>query len=147
MDRFAGALWTSQFRKIVYHESHDEAGNAAGTLRTSRVAVNDAPLFGETRSYAEARSRVAASLSLLAAGTPMFFMGEEIVAQRIYKYNNILEAREDLIGERAGNGSRMFRFYQDLIRLRKQQPGLRARQLDVIHAHNENRVIAFTRRE
>ena len=147
IDRFAGVLWNSQFRKIVYHESHDEAGNAAGTLRTSRVAVNDAPLFGETRSFAEARCRVAAGLCLLAAGTPMFFMGEEIVAQRIHRHDNILEAREDLAGERAGNGSRMFRFYQDLIRVRKQQPAMRARQLDVIHAHNANRVIAFTRRE
>jgi 1,4-alpha-glucan branching enzyme len=147
MDQFASVLWNSQFQKIVYHESHDEAGNAGGTLRTSKVAVNNAALIGSTRTYAEARSRVAFGLSLLSAGAPMFFMGEEVVAQQVYKYDNILSAREDFVDERAGGGSRMFRFYQDLIRLRKQHPAVRSRQIDILHAHNSNRVLAFTRRE
>src|SRR5262249_38752315 len=29
-DQFAEALWSSQFQRVVYHESHDEAGNAEG---------------------------------------------------------------------------------------------------------------------
>ena len=147
MDQFARALWNSQFQKVVYHESHDEAGNAGGTLRTSKVAINNAALSGPTRAYAEARCRVAFGLSLLSAGTPMFFMGEEIVAQRVYKYDNILSAREDFAGERAGAGGGMFRFYQDLIRLRKQHSAVRARQFDILHAHNPNRMLAFGRRE
>jgi 1,4-alpha-glucan branching enzyme len=147
IEQFAGILWNSQFQKVVYHESHDEAGNAGGTLRTSKVAVNNAPLFGSTRAYAEARCRVAFGLSLFSAGTPMFFMGEEVVAQQVYKYNNILSARENVAGERAGDGSRMFRCCQDLIRLRKQHPAIRSRQIDILHAHNSNRVLAFTRRE
>jgi 1,4-alpha-glucan branching enzyme len=146
IDQFSGVLWNSQFQKVVYHESHDEAGNASGSLRTSKVAVNNSVLFGLTRTFAESRTRVACALCLLSAGTPMFFMGEEIVAQQLYKYNNILVAREDLAGERIGNGSRMFRYYQDLIRLRKQQSAIHSRQIDILHAHNPNRVIAFTRR-
>jgi 1,4-alpha-glucan branching enzyme len=147
MDRLSGILWESQFQRVVYHESHDEAGNASGSLRTSKVAVNNADLLGATRTFAESRCRVVCALSLLSAGTPMFFMGEEIVAQQLYKYNNILAAREDLARERTGNGSRMFRYYQDLIRLRAKHPAIRSRQIDIVHAHNANRVIAFTRRD
>ncbi len=147
MGRFAGELYASRFDKVVYHESHDEAGNAAGSRRTARVAVGDAALEGATRAYAEARSRVVAGLALLSAGTPMFFMGEEVVAQKLYRYDNILQAREDLLGERAGNGARMFRFYAELAALRRAHPGIRSHEIDVVHAYDPTRVIAFTRRQ
>ena len=81
--------------------------------------VNHAPLVGDTREFAEARCRVAFGLSMLSAGTPMFFMGEEIVAQRSYRFDNVSHSKEDLAGERVGAGARMFRFYQDLIRMRR----------------------------
>ena len=42
MDIFAERLTESQYGKIVYHESHDEAGNAGGSARTMCVAVNNA---------------------------------------------------------------------------------------------------------
>ncbi len=144
---FAGALWSSQFNKLVYHESHDEAGNAGGTMRTSKVAVNNAVLWGATRAAAEARCRVAFSLSVLSAGTPMFFMGEEIVAQKLYKFDNIMQAKEDLLGERGGDGAKMFRFYQDMLRLSLTHPALRSHAIDIIHAQNDTRVIAFMRRQ
>ena len=44
---------------------------------------------------------MAAGLSLLSAGTPMFFMGEEVFAQRLYRFDNIATSKEDLLGERA----------------------------------------------
>jgi len=147
MEQFAGTLHATQFGRVAYHESHDEAGNAGGTMRTSRVAVNDAPLLGATRDYAEARCRVAAALSILSAAAPMFFMGEEVVAQKHCRFDNIADSKEDLHGERAGAGARMFRYYQDLIRLRRVNPAARARHLDVVHAHGPTRVIAFARRE
>jgi 1,4-alpha-glucan branching enzyme len=146
IQQFAGQLWQTQFDKIAYHESHDEAGNHDGTARTSMVAVNHAPLVGATRDFAEARCRVASGLSMLSAGTPMFFMGEEVVAQRSYRFNNVSQSKEDLAGERAGTGARMFRFYQDLIRMRRANRALRFRQVDIVHASDPNRVIAFTRR-
>jgi 1,4-alpha-glucan branching enzyme len=114
MDWFSGALYGSRFDQVVFHESHDEAGNARGTARTMVTAVNSAPLVGATRIAAEARSRVCLGLSLLSAGTPMFFMGEEIGAQKRYTYDSFLANREDILGERAGNGTALFRFYQDL---------------------------------
>lgn len=147
MGRFADRLRESGLNKVVYHESHDEAGNATGSMRTAKAAVNDAPLFGPTRDAAEARCRVAFGLSLLSAGTPMFLMGEEIVAQKLYKYDNVADAKEDLLGERAGAGAAMFRFVQDLIRLRRANRAVRSHNLDVVHTHDANRVIAFTRRE
>ena len=46
--------------------------------------------------------RVAFGLSLLSAGTPMFFMGEEVGAQKPYRFNDFLANREDIKGDRAG---------------------------------------------
>lgn len=147
VQQFADRLWRTQFDKVAYHESHDEAGNAGGSARTSMVAVNHAALVGATRRFAEARCRVACGLSMLSAATPMFFMGEEVLAQRSYRFDNVSRSKEDLAGERAGAGARMFRFYQDLIRMRRANRALRSRQIDVVHASDPNRVIAFTRRD
>jgi 1,4-alpha-glucan branching enzyme len=145
LEQFAGTLVGSQLDKVVYHESHDEAGNAAGTARTIVTAVNGAPLVGATRDFAEARCRVAFGLSLLSAGAPMFFMGEEVGARQPYRFNDFLDHREDLAAERAGDGARLFRFYQDLMRFARRHPATSARALDVLHALGTTRVIAFTR--
>ncbi|MGO9258300.1 MAG: alpha-amylase family glycosyl hydrolase [Bryobacteraceae bacterium] len=145
MDYFAGALLGTQSNTIAYHENHDEAGNDPNTERTIVTAVNQAPLVGDTRKYAEARSRFAFGLSALSAGTPMFLMGEEIGAAKYFQYNNFNLNKEDLIGERTGDGQFLFRFYQDLIRLVTANPAARSRALDVICADNDNRVIAMTR--
>jgi len=47
----------------------------------------------------------------------MFLMGEEIGAARSFRYNDFYLNKEDLIGERTGNGRMLYRFYQDLNRL------------------------------
>jgi 1,4-alpha-glucan branching enzyme len=145
IEQFAGVMYDSKSNKIVYNESHDEAGNAGGTQRTMVCAVNGAPLFGTTQDFAEARCRVAFGLSLLSAGTPMFFMGEEIAAQKPYRFTDFLGNREDLLGERAGNGAKMFNYYQDLIHFSHRHPATRSQEIDIIHALGANRLIAFTR--
>jgi 1,4-alpha-glucan branching enzyme len=153
MDYFAGALANSGTHKVVYHESHDEAGNSYYEVNGDRIesrrtivaAVNSAPLIGETRRFGEARSRFACGMTILGAGTPMFLMGEEIGAQKPYRYTNFLENREDLLGERQTNGQRLFRFYRDLIRLRLNHSGLRSHNIYINYIHNANRVIAFRR--
>ncbi len=145
MDYFAGALLATQYNKIAYHENHDEAGNETNTERTIVTAVNRAPLIGVTRQYAEARSRFAFGMAVLSAGTPMFLMGEEIGAAKYFRYNDFFLNKEDLAGERTGDGRFIFQFYQDLIRFVESQPAARSRALDVIYQHNDNRVIAFTR--
>jgi 1,4-alpha-glucan branching enzyme len=145
MDYFAGALLATQYSTIAYHENHDEAGNESNTERTIVTAVNGAPLIGTTRKYAEGRSRFAFGLAALSAGTPMFLMGEEIGAAKYFRYNDFFLNKEDLIGERTGDGQFLFRFYEDLIRLVTSKSAARSRAIDVIYRHNDNRVIAFTR--
>ncbi len=145
MAPFSGALYASQYRRVVFHESHDEAGNAAGTARTIVVAVNHAPIVDETRTWAEARARLCFGLSLLSAGTPMFFMGEEVGAQAVYTFNNFLARREDILGERTGTGRQLFRFYQDLITLSRRLRSIHSQNIDIVHQSDANRVIAFKR--
>jgi len=145
MDWFAGVLAASAHRSVVYHESHDEAGNAENTHRTIVVAVNGAPLIDDTRRYAEARTRFCCGMTLLAPGTPMFFMGEEVGAAQDYRYGDFLWHREDLEGLRRTSGANLFRFYRDIIRLRRELGALRSGNIDIVHVHNANRVIAFRR--
>ena len=94
---------------------------------------------------AEAHSRVCFGLSLLSAGTPMFFMGEETGAQNRYTYNKFLSSREDILGERNGSGKALFRFYQELITLTRRLPSIRSHNIDILHVSDSNRVIAFKR--
>ncbi len=145
LDRFDAALNGAAAGKVVYHESHDEAGNAAGSARTIVDAVNGAPLIGATRDFAEARSRLVFGLAMLSPGTPMFLMGEEVGAANPYRHEGFLENREDLVGLRLGVGRKLFRYYQDLIRFRLARPAVRSHRLATVHRHEANRVIAFLR--
>src|SRR5258708_39959516 len=95
------------------------------------VAVNQENPSAGVRKFAEARSRVAFGLSLLSAGTPMFFMAEEIAARRRFTVDDFNP--EDLHGERTGAGAQMFRFYQEVIAFSRRHPAVRSRQIDVIH--------------
>jgi 1,4-alpha-glucan branching enzyme len=146
---FADTLAASADSRVVYHESHDEAGNAPNSVRTIVLAVNQAPLLGATRRYAQARVHFAAGMTLTAPGTPMFFMGEEVGATLPYRYDDVREGREtreDLHGLRAGQGAALFRFYSDLIGLRLAHPALRVRSAEIVHTNDEDRICAYRRR-
>lgn len=155
MTWFAGTLGASATGRVAYHESHDEAGNSSyqengqevHSARSIMVAVNNAPLIGETRRYAEARVHFAAGVTLLGPAPPMFFMGEEVGAWQPYRYNDFINFREDYPGLRTGAGAQLFRFYQDLIHLRLARTALRSHALDILHVHDANRVLAFRRWE
>ena len=153
MDWFAGALANTSVGRVIYHESHDEAGNShyceggecVSSARTIVVAVNGAPLNGDTRRWAEARTRVIAGLTLTAPGVPMFFMGEEVGAWEPYRYDDFLSHRQDFPVLRSGVGAGLFRFYQDLIRVRAARASMRSRNIEILHTHNADRVLAFRR--
>jgi 1,4-alpha-glucan branching enzyme len=153
MSYFSGALYHSRHRTVVYHESHDEAGNSRykenglekRSGRTISVAVNGAALVGDTRRYAEARSRFAAGMALLSPGTPMFFMGEEIGFQKEYRYNDFVHHKEDFIDNRNNGGARLFNFYQDLITLRHRRAELRSHNIDILVVDDNARVLIFRR--
>ena len=150
MTRFADVLRATPLT-VIYHESHDQAGNASyevegrtiHSARTIQVAV-DGHLAGN-RPWAEARCRVAAGLTLLTPGVPMFFMGEEVGAQEPYRYHDWLDHREDLLALKRGEGARLFAFYRDLIGLRRSDAAIRRGAITVVHTHDANRVIAFRR--
>ncbi|MDZ3836794.1 MAG: alpha-amylase family glycosyl hydrolase [Rhodospirillales bacterium] len=151
MSWFAGVLAGSG-GEVVYHESHDEAGNSyymengqrQYSARTIMVAVNNV-LNEQTRGYAEARVHVAAAMALLSPGIPMFFMGEEVGASMPYRFADFATAREDYLELRQGTGARLFRFYADLIRLRLARPALRSRNASVVYVHDANRILALRR--
>lgn len=153
LDWFGGSLDWSRNSTVVYHISHDEAGNSGSSdpdpdkrsHRTIVTAVHSAPLFGATRSYAEARSRVAAGLAMLAPATPMFLMGEEVGAAKDYRYNDFLANREDLPALQVGDGKYLFHFYKDMIAFRHNHSGLRSREASILYTSLENRVTALHR--
>jgi 1,4-alpha-glucan branching enzyme len=153
MSWFAGVMGASASGHVVYHESHDEAGNSTysesgndvHSARTILVAVNGAPLVGDTRRVAEARTHFAAGVTLLGPAPPMFFMGEEVGAWQPYRYSDFIQFREDYPGLRMGAGASLFRFYQDIIRLRLGSTALRSRAIEILHVHDANRVLAFRR--
>jgi len=160
MGYFAGALGWTGSGKVVYHVSHDEAGNAGHdngdpTTRSHRTIVAalartqpDDPITGLERKYAEARCRFAFGVTVLSAGTPMFLFGEEVGFQRDFLYNMVLANREDLKGKRDGDGKHLFAFYSAVIKLRLSpaSPGLRSRDITVLHTNDAGRVIVFRRR-
>jgi 1,4-alpha-glucan branching enzyme len=146
MTYFAGALQaTAGGRKVVYHESHDEAGNGKLTDRTINVAVNGAPLVGETRRTAEARCRFAAGVTLLSAGIPMFLFGEEVGSDRKFVYGEVLRDREDFVARKKADGRSLFEYYRQLVRLRRAHPGLRSPDIDVLFVHDAHRLLGFRR--
>ncbi|PUB90485.1 MAG: alpha-amylase, partial [gamma proteobacterium symbiont of Ctena orbiculata] len=145
MDDFAGTLYATRYAKVVYSESHDEAGNGRGTARNIRIAVNDAPLTGETRRFAESRCRFVFGITVFSAGVPMFLFGEEVGAEQPLLYDDVLGHKIDLENERRNQGRGQFAFYRDAITFRRSNSGMRSRNIDVIHVHNANRLIAFRR--
>lgn len=149
MARFGETLARTANNVVVYHESHDEAGNSrhagGASGRTIAIAAGRAPLVGETRRYAEARARFAAGMSLLSAGTPMFFMGEEVGAAEDYRYDDFVLHRTDLAAARRDGGAGLFAFYRGLIDLCRAVPALRSRAIGVVHADDAARVLAFRR--
>jgi len=149
MDHFAGILEATSRKTVVYHESHDEAGNSEHSARTLMVAIaatqDTPPPTGDLRRVAEARVRFVAGITLLSAGTPMFLMGEEIGAVKAFTYDGFLENREDLLGERNGDGRFLFRFYRDLIRLRQRHQTFATANIETVLTHNADRVLVFRR--
>ncbi|OBH98737.1 hypothetical protein A5678_21885 [Mycobacterium sp. E2733] len=149
MGLFAGKLAQTNASTIVYPESHDEAGNSTWdghhSGRTPSISVNYAPLIFDTRRYAEARTRFSAGMALLSAGTPMFFMGEECRDTELYRYNDFLYHRVDFAKAAANGGGDLFTFFRGLITLRRTVPALRSGSIDVVHVHDGNRVLAFSR--
>jgi 1,4-alpha-glucan branching enzyme len=115
--------------------------------RAPRVArLADA---GDPRSwYARSRSRVATGLLLTAPGTPMLFMGQEFLEDKLWSDSPGRTDRliwwDGALGADPAMGD-FLRCTIDLIALRKALPALRSDPLAVISVDEANRVVAFQR--
>jgi 1,4-alpha-glucan branching enzyme len=87
------------------------------------------------------RCRRGTRRALLALSTAV----EHATKRKIRKFDNIGTSKEDLHGERLQFEARMFRYYPDLIRLRRANFAARSHYLDVIHAFGPSHVVAFIR--
>ena len=148
MTGLANSLWPDGFfepwRFVQGPENHDIVLKG----REQRIARLGDP--GNPRSwYARSRARVATGLSLAAPGIPMLFMGQEFLEDKQWSDN--FEFDSNLLLYWAGldrDDKQMLdhlRFTRELIHLRGLHPGLRGKGFRVVHAHDQNRVLAFHR--
>jgi 1,4-alpha-glucan branching enzyme len=146
MTAFAEELARTGQHKVVYHASHDEVGNAAGSRRTLLTAVNaNGPVEASQLPFAEARMRFVVGMAMLSAGTPMFVMGEEVGAQKPFTFDNFTNNREDIVRLARIGGNRLFKFFQDVIRFRLSHSALRSHNIEVLQSDNDARVLGFRR--
>ena len=97
--------------------------------------------------YARSRSRVATGLVLSSPGIPMLFMGQEFLEDKQWN-DNPDPANLIWWGGLEGGDKDMadfLRFTRELIALRRNQPALRGEGCNIIHVHDDNRVLAFQR--
>ena len=98
--------------------------------------------------YARSRARVAMGILLTAPGTPMLFMGQEFLEDKLWSDNP--DHSDTFIWWDGLDGQdrhmRDFhRFTRDLIWLRRRHPALRSEPINVFHIDEFNRVLAFHR--
>jgi 1,4-alpha-glucan branching enzyme len=95
--------------------------------------------------YARSRARVASGLLLTAPGVPMLFMGQEFLEDKQWSD----DARDSLIDWDGLESQRAMRdhlrFTRELVALRHRLPALRDGRCNVLHAHDDNRVLVFQR--
>jgi 1,4-alpha-glucan branching enzyme len=99
--------------------------------------------------FGRSRARVATGIGLTAPGIPMLFMGQEFLEDKPWSDN--LEFHQDLrlYWEGLDKGDKQMldhlRFTRELLGLRWRHAGLRGQGFRVVHAQDQNRVLAFHR--
>jgi 1,4-alpha-glucan branching enzyme len=97
--------------------------------------------------YARSRSRVATGLLLTGPGTPMLFMGQEFLEDKLW--NDSPDDPDHRIwwdGLKCDRSmSDHLRFTRELISLRRRLSALRRGRINIFHCHNPTRVLAFHR--
>jgi 1,4-alpha-glucan branching enzyme len=128
-------------------ENHDFVLDMDGDHRKPRI-----PRLADGSNprswYARSRARVATGILLTAPGTPMLFMGQEFLEDRLWSDNpgnsDALIGWDGLEGQ--DRHMRDFhRFTRDLIWLRRRHPALRSEPINVFRIDEYNRVLAFRR--
>lgn len=128
---------TDATKRVIYTESHDEVANGR-----SRVPEEIWP--GKADSWAsKKRSTLGAGLVFTSPGIPMLFQGQEFLEWGYFNDQVLLDW-----GKAASNGG-IVSLYRDLIRLRRNwfdtTRGLRGQHVNVHHANNTDKLLAFHR--
>jgi 1,4-alpha-glucan branching enzyme len=148
MTGLARSHWPEGFREqwrfVQGPENHDIVYNG----RELRIARLGDP--ANSRSwFARSRARVAIGLSFTAPGIPMLFMGQEFLEDK--QWSDDFVSHHDLLLNWAGldQGDKQMldhvRFTRELLEVRRHTPGLRGQGFRAVHAHDQNRVLAFHR--
>lgn len=120
---------------VNYIESHDEAANQGRVPKVADPADPESP-------WAYGRSKVAAALTLFAAGIPMLLQGQELLESRPFGDG---EGNRVQWTYRARHAD-FFQFMKDAVRLRRTQPALRSSSFqNVFHVNDGANVLAFHR--
>jgi 1,4-alpha-glucan branching enzyme len=125
------------FKRVIYTESHDQVANGSARLPEEIVE-------GEVENwYAKKRSTLGAALAMTTPGIPMLFQGQEMLEDEWFRAEDPLEwkRKEEFKG--------IFKLYQDLIRVRRNQDGhtrgLTGQHVEVHHLNHEQKIIGFHR--
>lgn len=102
--------------RIVFTESHDSTGDLNGGSRLPKAIDGGSP-----ESYwARKRSTLAAAIALTSPGTPMIWMGQEMLETNSFSDSRTLD------WSRTNSFANVNRFYRDLLHLRRNWDGVSA---------------------
>jgi 1,4-alpha-glucan branching enzyme len=148
MTGLARSLWPEGFREQWRFMQGPENHDIVYSGRELRIARLGDP--ANPRSwFARSRARVAIGLSLTAPGIPMLFMGQEFLEDK--QWSDDFVSHHDLLLNWTGldrSDKQMLdhvRFTRELLEVRRHTPGLRGQGFRAVHAHDQNRVLAFQR--
>jgi len=124
------------FQRVIYTESHDEAGHDGRVPEVICPGCADGV-------FSQKRSTLAVALVFTAPGIPMIFMGQEFL-----EWGRWTDARQ-LDWSKATTFAGIRSLYRDLIRLRRNwvdtSRGLKGQHTHLHHVNDRDKVIAFHR--
>ena len=129
--------WDTQ--RVIFTESHDEVGQASGKSRVpEQIWPGNADSY-----YSKKRSTLGAALVFTSPGIPLIFMGQEFLEDGSWHDDTPLDWSKDTTFA----GIKLL--YQHLISLRRNLSrntrGLLAKNTNVFHVNDTDKVIAFHR--
>ena len=122
------------FQRIVYTESHDEVANGKARVPAEVGGAGD-----QAGWAAQKRSTLGAALVFTAAGIPMIFQGQEFLQ------GDWFDDAVPLDWDQADEFRGIVRLYRDLVALRREAGGLRARETEVVHLDDDAKTLAWLR--
>jgi 1,4-alpha-glucan branching enzyme len=146
IDAIASAIMNSgldnRWRAVSCLENHDIV-YAGRSPRIAKLAGGN-----DSRSwYARSRSRFATGLLLTSPGIPLIFMGQEFLEDK--QWSDTPNPSFEIWWQGLDSGDKtmsdFLRFTRELIALRRNHPALRGEGCNIIHVHDDNRVLVFQR--